>query len=143
VIAASYTEPFSSHESEILLDGSDDCIVTGLSISIDNGVVANYALCGPEAVSAIADRLNATGTLTLMFENDAHIAKFINEDTATLKFTLSSDGNSYEFYFPKIKYTGGDIPVSGGGVISISMPFQALYDDSEATAVKITRTLGA
>jgi hypothetical protein len=143
VTAPSYAEPFSSHESEILIDGLDDCIVTGLSISIDNGVVANYSLCGPEAVSAIADRLNATGTLTMLFESDVHVAKFISEATATLKFTLSSGGNSYEFYFPKIKYTGGDTPVSGGGVVSISMPFQALYDDSEATAVRITRTLGA
>lgn len=143
VTLATYTEPFSAHESEVLLDGRDDCIVTALSFSIDNGVVANYSICGPEAVSAVADRCNVTGTLTLLFENDDHVAKFISEEEAVLKLTLASGGNSYEFYFPKIKYTGGDIPVSGGGVVSISMPFQALYDTAEATALKITRVLGA
>lgn len=138
------SEPFSAHESEVLIDGIDDCIVTALNITVDNGMTANYSICGPEAVSVAADRVNVTGTITALFEDAIQLNKFIQEESSTLALTLTdSAGNEYEFYFPKIKYTGGDLPVSGGGVISVSLPFQALYDNTPGTetALRITRTL--
>jgi len=68
VIEPSYTEPFSAHESEVLIDGIDECVVTALNINVDNGIAANYSICGPEAVSVAADRVNVTGTITALFE---------------------------------------------------------------------------
>jgi hypothetical protein len=137
-----YTEPFVSFDGEVSLGGDDACgLITGIDFTIDNGITANYTICTPEAASLTPDRFNVTGTLTMLFEDVEELNKFVDEDSSTLKITLTDDvGNELEFNFPKIKYTGGDVSVSGGGVIPISLPFQALYDtDSESTLV-ITRT---
>lgn len=141
--AASLNEPFTSFDGTILIGGSSACIVTALNISIDNGITANYSLCGPEATSVTPDRVNITGTVTALFENATEVNRFINETETSMAVTLEDpDGNTLAFSFPKIKYTGGDIPVSGGGVISLSLPFQALYDDTAGvlSALVVTRT---
>ena len=142
VTQPTYTEPFNSFDGEILLGGSDACgIITGIDFTIDNGITANYALCTAEATSLTPDRFNVTGTLTMMFNDAAELNKFVSETTSTLKITLTDAvGNELEFNFPKIKYTGGDVSVSGGGIIPISLPFQALYDTASASTLVITRT---
>jgi len=86
--------------------------------------------------------VNVTGTATILFENATEVNKFITETTSSLSVTLQDPaGNTLTINLPKIKYTGGDIPVSGGGVISISLPFQALYDDTAGvlSAIVVTR----
>lgn len=137
-----YTEPFVSFDGEVLLGGTDACgLITGIDFTIDNGITANYTICTPEAASLTPDRFNVTGTLTMLFEDAAELNKFVSEESSTLKITLTDDaGNALEFSFPKIKYTGGDVSVSGGGVIPISLPFQALYDETAASTLVITRT---
>jgi len=137
-----YTEPFVSFDGEVLLGGTDACgLVTGIDFTIDNGITANYTICTPEAASLTPDRFNVTGTLTMLFENAAELNKFVSETTSSLTITLTDDvGNELDFSFPKIKYTGGDVSVSGGGVIPISLPFQALYDETAASTLVITRT---
>ena len=139
-----YTEPFAAFDGEILLDGDDACgIITGIDFTIDNGITANYALCTPEATSLTPDRFNVTGTLTMMFNDAVELNKFVSETSSTLKITLTDiAGNKLDFNFPKIKYTGGDVSVSGGGIIPISLPFQALYDKTTdiASTLIITRT---
>jgi hypothetical protein len=140
--APGYTEPFVSFDGEVLLGGTDACgLVTGIDFTIDNGITANYTICTPEAASLTPDRFNVTGTLTMLFENAAELNKFVSETTSSLTITLTDDvGNELDFSFPKIKYTGGDVSVSGGGVIPISLPFQALYDETAASTLVITRT---
>ena len=137
-----YTEPFVSFDGEILLGGTDACgLITGIDFTIDNGITANYALCTAEATSLTPDRFNVTGTLTMMFNDAAELNKFVSETSSSLTVTLTDDdGNELEFSFPKIKYTGGDVSVSGGGIIPISLPFQALYDETSASTLVITRT---
>lgn len=137
-----YTEPFAAFDGEILLDDDDACgIITGIDFTIDNGITANYALCTPEATSLTPDRFNVTGTLTMMFNDATELNKFVSETSSALKITLTDNaGNKLDFNFPKIKYTGGDVSVSGGGIIPISLPFQALYDETAESTLVITRT---
>ncbi len=140
-----YTEPFVSFDGEVLLGGTDACgLITGIDFTIDNGITANYTICTPEAASLTPDRFNVTGTLTMLFEDAAELNKFVGEESSTLKITLTDDdGNKLDFNFPKIKYTGGDVSVSGGGVVPVSLPFQALYDETAASTLVITRTPAA
>ena len=137
-----YTEPFVSFDGEVLLGGTDACgLITGIDFTIDNGITANYTICTPEAASLTPDRFNVTGTLTMLFEDADELNKFVDEESSTLKITLTDDdGNKLDFNFPKIKYTGGDVSVSGGGVVPVSLPFQALYDETAASTLVITRT---
>lgn len=137
-----YTEPFVSFDGAVLLGGTDACgLITGIDFTIDNGITANYTICTPEAASLTPDRFNVTGTLTMLFEDADELNKFVSEESSTLKITLTDDvGNILEFNFPKIKYTGGDVSVSGGGVVPVSLPFQALYDETAESTLVITRT---
>lgn len=138
------TEPFMSFDGTLLIDGEDGCgIVTALDFTIDNGYTANYTLCTPEAVSMSPASFNVTGTITALFQNSVELNKFLDEETSTLKVTLTDvDDNTLDFEFPKIKYTGGDVPVSGDGVISVSLPFTALYDETAESSLKITTSDG-
>ena len=134
------SEPFTSFDGIIDLGGNDGCIITALNLSIDNGITANYSICSPEAQSMTPDRVNITGTVTAMCEDATELNRFIEETTTSLTVTMiDPDDQALVLYLPKIKYTGGDVPVSGGGVISLSLPFQALYDDTEASALTIKR----
>jgi hypothetical protein len=140
--AVTLTDPFVTYDGTVTLAGGDGCIITALSLSIDNGITANYALCSAEARSVTPDRVNVTGTATILFENATEVNKFITETTSSLSVTLEDPtGNALTIELPKIKYTGGDIPVSGGGVVSVSLPFQALYDDTAGvlSAIVVTR----
>lgn len=137
------TEPFVSFDGTLLIDGADGCgIVTALDFTIDNGYTANYTLCTPEAVSMTPASFNVTGTITALFQDSVELDKFLDEETSTLKVTLTDvDDNTLAFEFPKIKYTGGDVPVSGDGVISVSLPFTALYDETVKSSIRITTSV--
>ena len=84
---------------------------------------------------------NVTGQVTAYFENSILMDKFINETASSLSFELQDPaGNGYTFLLPNIKYTGGQPDVSGEGPITLAMPFQALYDSTVGTNIKITRS---
>jgi len=147
---ATANEPFTSYQVEGYIQiGApttnvlvDTCLVTACNFSVDNGITANYSLCSNEAASITPDRINVTGNITVLFADEKEVKKFIDEEETSLSVKLADpDGQNYTFFCPKIKYTGGDIAVSGGGVISISLPFQALYDDTVGvkTSIEITR----
>jgi hypothetical protein len=56
-------------------------------------------------------------------------------------FSLEAeDGSVLSFNLPNVKYNGGQPDVSGDGAITLSMPFQALYDSTAASELVITRT---
>ena len=147
---ATANEPFTSYQVEGYIQIgapttnvlADTCLVTACNFSVDNGITANYSLCSNEAASITPDRINVTGNITVLFADEKEVKKFIDEEETSLSVKLADpDGQNYTFFCPKIKYTGGDIAVSGGGVISISLPFQALYDDTAGvkTSIEITR----
>lgn len=142
---ASYTEPNSrkvldSFSGAITEGGQGIGIVTEISLNISNGLEARHVVGSKETVRPSIGQSNITGQATLFFENSTMLDKFINETESSITFTLpDGEGNSLEFDLPRIKYTGGQPDVSGPGSILLTMPFQALYDEAEATNLKITR----
>lgn len=142
-------EPFNTFGATFNTDQSLCPVITGLDFTIDNGFTANYTLCGPTPKSLTPDKIVITGTITALFNDAVEISRFLEEEefgiTAELMDNLGEDdkdGNKIKFEFPRVKYTGGDLPTSGSGVISVSLPFQALYDDREGkkSTLIITKT---
>ena len=139
--AAGSNRSFDSFTGTINEGGSSIAIVTGIEISLDNGLQPARVV-GSDTVAEYFDgRCNVTGTVSAFFENATLLNKFLNETPSSLDFTLTDpDANTLTFDIPRIIYTGGSAPVSGEAGIILSMPFQAVYDGTEQTALKITRS---
>lgn len=133
--------PYDSFTGTIKEGGSTISVVTSLSLDIKNNISPAYIIGQKVAGALPAGRCSVTGSLTCFFTDTAMIDKFINETSSSLEFTLGNGTTeSYTFLLPKLKYTSGQPDVSGEGQIEISMAFEALYDSTEATNMKITRT---
>jgi len=137
--AATVTTPFDSFSGTISEGGVATAIVTGIDLSLDNGASASFVIGSAETPCITLDRSNLTGTLTAQFQSEAMLEKFINETESSLEFELDDGVNTLAFNIPRIKYTGGSVPVSDGGLVSISLPFQALLDATAASNIVITR----
>lgn len=135
--------PFDGFKGVLEEGGAVIAVITSVEISIDNSIEAQFVIGSDTAEALTAGRINITGTITAFFENMDLLQKFVNETESMLKFTLG-DGvrESYVFTLPRIKYSGGENPVDGEGVITLNMPFQALYDECTGTNIKIERVPG-
>lgn len=132
---------FDSFSGVINEGGGAIAIVTAVELNIENGLTPAKIIGSDVPVDYFDGRCNVTGTLTAFFENGTLLAKFLNETPSDLDLTLTDpDGNTLQIEVPRIIYTGGSAPVSGEAGITIALPFQAVYDSVEATALKLTRS---
>src|SRR6056297_3159975 len=127
--------PFDSFSGYIREGGntsSDEiAVVTGLDFTLENNLEAMQVIGDNKAVGLSEGRVNITGTVTAYFAGSTLLDKVLNETESVLQFQLADDtGNTMEFYLPRIKYSGGDISVDSESPVTMSMPFQALYDTS-------------
>ncbi len=133
------SDPMDSFSGSIKEGGSSIGIVTELSLSLENGVEAQYAIGSEFAQAMSIGRSNLTGNITAYFQDATLLSKFIDETESSLTFVLSDGSNQYEFTLPRIKYNGGQPDVGGPGPVTLSLPIQALYDETEDTQIKIVR----
>lgn len=115
-------------------------IVTELNFTLENGLEPRFVLFDDRTINPSEGRSNATGQVTVYFEDATMLEKFLDETPSSLDATVTDEeGNSYRFYFPHIKYTGGQPDVTGEGPITLAMPFQAIYDETEESQLVIER----
>lgn len=137
--AAPTTEPFDSYTGTLKEGGVAIATVTGLSLSIANGLEHFFALFDEDPYRIGTGRANVTGRVSAYFEDATLANKFLNETESSLELELEDPaGNVYTLLIPRIKYTGADKSMSENN-IAIDLPFQALYDATTATAIQITR----
>lgn len=118
--------------------------ITGIDLSIDNGISPAFVVGSKDAAALLPARINITGTVSAYFADLNLLEKFINETESKISVVLGpEEGPSYTITLPRIKYTGGSNAVGNEGAIQLDMPFQALYDSSTRTNITITRTPGA
>lgn len=138
--AATTTSPFDSFTGTINEAQTAIAVVTGLNLSLDNGMTPLFVVGSPETLEPSIARSNLTGSLTALFENSTLLDKFINETESSISFSLvDTAGNSYIFTIPRIKYSTGQPDVADEGVISITFDFQALLSSSYNTNFMIER----
>ena len=120
--------------------GSGTSIVTEASFTLENGLEIKPVIGSNTTLLPSIGRCNVSGSLTAYFESGTLLKKFVDETSSSLSFVISdAAGNDFTFSFPRIKYTGGDAPVSGQGAITVTLPWQALYDTGIANTMSITR----
>lgn len=131
--------PLSADTGTLTEGGGAIAIVTELTLNLQNGISPNFVIGSNVSQQLTYGRSNLTGTMTAFFEDASLLNKFINETESSLQIDLTDGTNSYEILIPRLKYTGGEIPLDGEGSIQMSLPFQALYDSVTGTNFQITR----
>lgn len=138
---AGTTEAMTAIDGSISEGGSSIAVVTELTLDIQNGMEARHVVGDTKTLQPSIGRSNVSGQLTAYFENATLLDKFINETNSSVDLTLQDTaGNAIRIYLPNVIYTGGQPDVGGEGPITLSMPFQAVYDTTEGTNIIIERT---
>jgi hypothetical protein len=137
--AKSAYSPFDSFSGTLTEGGVANALITSIDFSISNNIQTLPIIGSNKTTGLVDGRANITGTVSAYFANSTLLAKFINETESSLSFQITDGTRSFTFLMPRIKYSGGDVPVSGEGPIVMNMPFQALYDSGSGYSLQITR----
>lgn len=139
----SSADPANAFTGTLTEGGSAIAIVTGLDLDLGQGGEPAKVIGANTPQAIIPGGVALTGSLKLYVENVTLFNKWLNETYSTLSFTLTNSGATYTYTWllPKIKYTGGKLnKPSGGGPIIAELPFVAVYDSTENTVLKITKS---
>lgn len=122
--------------------GSSNGVMTELTLSYTNGLAPRITIGSGGLTILPADgQKSLTATVTAFFEDASLIEKFVNETESSLDFTPTDPaGNSYKFDLPRLKYNGAPIPTNSQGPLTVALPFQCFFKESDATPLIVTRT---
>lgn len=105
-------------------------VVTGLDISLDLGPEMGAVINQSIAPEIFLGRANVTGTVTAFLEDFALFDAFNAESELQLIVRVDSgsaaNADAICIYLPRVKFGGADMPLSGAGGQTITLPFQAL-----------------
>jgi hypothetical protein len=119
--------------------GTTTALLTALTLNIDNKTSSNFTLGGSTTQNLSSGVVTVSGQATVMFQDAVIANKYLNGTATTLDFTLSDGSNTMEFNLPNVRYTGLTRTITGQGPISLTVPFTALYDNTSASSIVITR----
>ena len=146
--ASSVNQPFDSYSGALSIGTaggalSASSIVTGIDFTINNALAPTFVVGSSSTPQLEYGMATVEGTITAYFEDASLINRFINETATGLQVEVDdpSAGSGYTWLFPRIKINGADVPVDNPSSRIITMPFVALYDTTENTNIKLTRTV--
>ena len=144
--SASGNAPFDAYSGELAIgdvgNSTAVAIVTGIDFTLNNSFNPTFVVGDDSAPCLEVGRAEVEGTITAYFEDDALINRFINETETELSVSVDdpTGTNTYTFLFPRVKINSADVGVDGPASRTITMSFVALYDSTEETNIKITRS---
>ncbi len=143
--AASGSAPFDAYSGDLKIatHGSSlasAAIVTGMDFTLTNGYAPTFVIGDDSAPSLEFGRAEVEGTLSVYFEDATQINRFVNETETALEVEVGDGTNTMTFLFPRTKINSADVGVDGPTSRVISMSFVGLYDTTEGTNLKITRS---
>ena len=143
--AASGATPFDAYSGSLKIADAggvlaEAAIVTGMDFTLTNGYAPTFVIGSASTPSLEYGRAEVEGTMSVYFEDAALINRFINETETALEVEVGDGTNTMTFLFPRVKINSADVGVDGPTSRVISMSFVGLYDSTEATNLKITRS---
>lgn len=139
--AATTHTPFVGWKGTISEGGSSIASVSSVALELNNGLAPTYVVGSQTTPQFEIGQSNLTGTITAYFESNALLTKFIAETESSLELTLDGvNGGDLTIEIPRIVYSGAGLPRELGGSRMYTLPFQALYNASDATNLILTRT---
>jgi hypothetical protein len=137
--APTTTAPMDTFTGTVKEGGSAIGVITEAKIKFDNNMARRFAMGSKDTLLPSQGRFSATGSITAYYESAVMLDKFLNGTSSSLEFELSDGTNTHTILLPNVKYTGGRVPVSDDGPITINLPFQAIYDATTVGAAKWTK----
>lgn len=146
--APSGNAPFDAYSGALSIGDaggalSAAAIVTGIDFTINNALAPTFVVGSASTPQLEYGMATVEGTITAYFENAALINRFLNETETALQVVVDDPTGSsdYTWLFPRVKINGADVPVDNPTSRIITLPFVALYDTTEATNLKLTRSV--
>lgn len=139
--------PFSTDEPFVTYLGSlqegnplaDVTFIRSMTLQLQNNWEAEGFVFGSRYREATAPgKRRVTGQIVIFFRDLVYYNKFLDETATGLKFILNRGNKSIEFYLPRLNYTGESPKISSAGGLTLNLPFQAIYDSTEGTDLRIT-----
>ena len=146
VDAAGVGEPFDAYSGSLLIADVDGIggasalsIVTSVDFTVTNSFAPTFVVGDDSAPQLEFGRAEIEGTITAYFEDGSLVNRFLNETESAIQVSVADpSANTMTFLFPRVKFNAADIPVDGPTSRVVTLPFVALYDDTELTNLKIT-----
>lgn len=141
--AATDASPFDAYSGDLEIGGATSAIVTAMDFTLTNGLAPTFVVGDDSAPSLEVGNAVIEGSMSVYFEDEAMINRFVNETETSLKVTVGDNAgtpNTLEFFFPRCKINSADVGVDGPTSRMIALSFVALRDDTEATSLRITRS---
>lgn len=146
--APSGNAPFDAYSGALSIGNaggalSAAAIVTGIDFTINNALAPTFVVGASTTPQLEFGMATVEGTITAYYEDDALINRFLNETETALQVVVDDPTGSsdYTWLFPRVKINGADVPVDNPTSRIITLPFVALYDSTEATNIKLTRSV--
>ena len=134
--------PFDAFGGSLKEGGSVIAVVSAVSLELKNDLAPFFALGDDSCIEVTAGQSLVTGRVSAAFQNTTLLNKFLNETESSLEVEITDPlGHGLTILLPRIKYTGGEVPVNNAGPVTLSMPFTALLDSVTGTNIQITRDL--
>jgi len=115
-------------------------IVTGLDFTLTNSFAPTFVVGNDLAPELEVGRAEVEGTLSVYFEDETQINRFINETETAIEVQVGDGTETMTFLFPRSKINSADVSVDGPTSRIITMGFVSLFDTEEETNLKITRS---
>ena len=146
VAAGGVGEPFDAYSGALKVADVDGIgaasalsIITSVDFTVTNSFSPTFVVGSDSAPALEFGRAEVEGTVTAYFEDLALVNRFLNETESAIEVSVADpSANTMTFLFPRVKFNGADIPVDGPTSRIVTLPFVALYDDTELTNLKIT-----
>ena len=146
VSAAGVAEPFDAYSGDLKVADVDGIgaatalsIITGVDFTVTNSFSPTFVVGDASDPALEFGRAEIEGSITAYFEDLSLVNRFLNETESAIEVSVADpSANTMTFLFPRVKFNAADIPVDGPTSRVVTLPFVALYDDTELTNLKIT-----
>jgi hypothetical protein len=117
--------PFDSYSGTITDGGSGISIVTSIDFSLSNSLAPTFVVGADNAQSLEFGSAVVEGTMTVYYEDETLINKFLNETESSITVSVDdpTGSNAYTFEFPRVKYNGASVPLQNPQSRLITLPF--------------------
>lgn len=140
---------FNWTQGVISIAGSSVGVVTDFTVTVANNHKSDRYFLGAATMSEpiIAGMTEVTGSMTVEFDSMTNYNRFVNGTIAavTAKWTAATAIESTFFPYvevslPDVRFDGTTPAVAGPDVLSIELPFKALYDGTDQPITITTQT---